>query len=145
MIGTAALHRRRRHHARGDRDAVHARCSSSARSSPASGFGAGFQGAIRTVIPLAAPHERAGVLSIMYVVSYLAMGLPAVIAGFLVVHAGGVLTTAREYGVAVMVLAAVALVGVIRPRKAAQRAAAEVHSAPAPSEPRETALAASSS
>ncbi|MEV4631071.1 MFS transporter [Micromonospora sp. NPDC049523] len=89
------------------------------------GFGAGFQGAIRTVIPLATPHERAGVLSVIYVVSYLAMGLPAVIAGFLVVHAGGVLTTAREYGIAVMALAALALLGLTlarptrRPRLAA--------------------------
>ena len=81
------------------------------------GFGAGFQGAIRTVVPLAAPHERAGLLSTLYVVSYLAMGLPAVIAGFLVVHTGGVLTTAREYGIAVMVLAALALAGVARSRR----------------------------
>ena len=79
------------------------------------GFGAGFQGALRTVLPLAAPHERAGVLSLLYVVSYLALGLPAVIAGFLVVHGGGVLPTAREYGLAVMALALLALVGVIRP------------------------------
>jgi MFS family permease len=85
------------------------------------GFGASFQGAIRTVIPLAAPHERAGVLSIVYVVSYLAMGLPAVIAGFLVVHGGGLVPTAREYGVAVMGLAALALFGLMRsarPRRA---------------------------
>jgi predicted MFS family arabinose efflux permease len=75
------------------------------------GFGGGFQGSIRTVVPLAAPHERAGVLSLMYVVSYLAMGVPAVIAGFLVVDAGGVLTTAREYGVATMVLAVLAFAG----------------------------------
>lgn len=75
------------------------------------GFGGGFQGSIRTVVPLAAPHERAGVLSLMYVVSYLAMGVPAVIAGFLVVDVGGVLATAREYGVGVMVLAALAFVG----------------------------------
>jgi MFS family permease len=79
------------------------------------GFGGGFQGAIRTVIPLAAPHQRAGLLSTLYVVSYLAMGLPSVVAGFLVVHGGGVLTTAREYGLAVMVLAALALVDVARP------------------------------
>jgi MFS family permease len=77
------------------------------------GFGAGFQGVIRTVVPLAAAHERAGVLSVLYVVSYLAMGAPAVVAGFLVVHGGGVLVTAREYGAFVMSLAAVALVGVI--------------------------------
>ena len=77
------------------------------------GFGASFQGAIRTVIPLAETHERSGVLSLLYVVSYLAMGLPAVLAGFLVVHAGGVLQTAREYGGAVMALAALALLGTL--------------------------------
>lgn len=81
------------------------------------GFGAGFQGAIRMIVPLAAPHERAGVLSIVYVISYLAMGLPAVIAGFLVVDDGGLLPTARGYSVAVMVLAALALLGLIRPTR----------------------------
>ena len=75
------------------------------------GFGAGFQGVIRTVVPLAAAHERAGVLSVLYVISYLAMGAPAVVAGFLVVHGGGVLVTAREYGAFVMSLAGIALVG----------------------------------
>jgi predicted MFS family arabinose efflux permease len=78
------------------------------------GFGSGFQGALRSVLPLAAMHERAGVLSTIYVICYLAMGLPAVIAGFLVVHLG-VLTTARDYGVVVMVLAAIALADVARP------------------------------
>jgi MFS family permease len=81
------------------------------------GFGAGFQGALRSVLPLAAMHERAGVLSAVYVVCYLALGLPAVVAGFLVVHLG-VLTTACEYCVVVMVLAAVALADVARPRRA---------------------------
>jgi predicted MFS family arabinose efflux permease len=78
------------------------------------GFGAAFQGAIRTVVPLAAPHQRSGLLSIMYVVSYLGMGLPAVLGGVLVVHEGGVLTTAREYGIAVMVLGGLALLGLAR-------------------------------
>ena len=82
------------------------------------GFGGGFQGAIRTVVPTALPHERAGVLSLLYVVSYLAMGLPAVIAGVLVVHGGGVTDTAREYGFAVIVLAALALLGALRPTPA---------------------------
>jgi predicted MFS family arabinose efflux permease len=77
------------------------------------GFGAGFQGAIRSVLPLAAPHERAGVLSLLYVIAYLAMGLPAVLGGLRVVHGGGLLTTAREYGVAVMALAGLALVGTL--------------------------------
>jgi hypothetical protein len=77
------------------------------------GFGGGFQGALRTVAPLAAVHERAGLLSTLYVVSYLALGLPAVIGGYLVVYGGGFLTTAREYGAAVIVLAALALAGVL--------------------------------
>ncbi|HVZ73569.1 MAG TPA: MFS transporter [Polyangia bacterium] len=75
------------------------------------GFGAGFQGALRTVVPLAQPHERAGVLSLVYVVAYLAMGVPAVVAGLRVVHGGGLVTTAREYGFVVMALAALAIVG----------------------------------
>ena len=74
------------------------------------GFGAGFQGAIRAVLPFAAPDERAGVLSTVYVISYLALGVPAVLAGWLVVHGGGLATTAHQYGLAVMALAAVSLV-----------------------------------
>ncbi|MEO3810311.1 MFS transporter [Sphaerisporangium sp. B11E5] len=82
------------------------------------GFGSGFQGGIRLVMPLARTHERAGVLSLLYVVSYLGMGLPAVVAGVLVVHAGGLLGTAREYGAAVIVLAAAALLGLLSTRRA---------------------------
>ena len=82
------------------------------------GFGAGFQGAIRTVLPLAAAHERAGVLSALFVVSYLGLGLPGVIAGYLVVHGGGLLASTREYAVAVMILAALAILGLARrPRR----------------------------
>jgi MFS family permease len=84
------------------------------------GFGGGFQGAIRSVMPLAAPHQRAGMLSVVYVISYLAMGLPAVIAGFLLVHEGDLLATAVQYGAAVMVLAALALLGVARPARLAE-------------------------
>src|SRR5581483_9650917 len=50
------------------------------------GFGSGFQGGIRTVVPLAAAHQRAGLVSLLYVVSYLGLGVPAVVAGFGVVH-----------------------------------------------------------
>lgn len=75
------------------------------------GFGATFQGVLRTVVPTAALHQRAGVLSLVFVVSYLALGLPAIVGGVLVVDGGGVLVTAREYGAAAMVLAALALLG----------------------------------
>jgi MFS family permease len=77
------------------------------------GFGAAFQGAIRSVLLLAAPHERAGVLSMLYVVAYLALGLPAVLAGLRFAHGVGVIETAREYGAGVIVLAAMAFVGVL--------------------------------
>ena len=80
------------------------------------GFGAGFQGAIRSVLLLAAPQERAGVLSVLYVIAYLAMGLPAVLGGVRAVYGGGVIHAAHEYGLAVMTLAAVAFVGSLRRR-----------------------------
>ncbi len=79
-----------------------------------SGFGTGFQGAIRTVVPLAAPQERAGVLSVIFVISYLAMGVPAVIAGYLVAMRGDLSSTAQQLGAVVMVLAALALMGTLR-------------------------------
>jgi hypothetical protein len=82
------------------------------------GFGASFQGAVRSVVPLAAPHERAGVLAVLYVIAYLAMGLPAVIAGVGVVYGGGMLATANEYGAAVMLLSGLAFVGAVLPRAA---------------------------
>ena len=79
-----------------------------------SGFGTAFQGAIRTVMPSAAPQERGGVLSVIFVVSYLAMGLPAVIAGYLVSRSGDVFSTAREFAAVVIMLAASALIGTLR-------------------------------
>ena len=50
-------------------------------------------------------------LSTVWIVSYLALGLPAIVAGFLVVHGGGFLSTTWQYGVAVIVLAVLALAG----------------------------------
>jgi MFS family permease len=80
------------------------------------GFGAGFQGGIRTVVPQAAPHERAGVLSLLFVISYLGMGVPAVAAGFGATDGLGLLGSARDYGIALIVLAGLALVGLRRSR-----------------------------
>jgi hypothetical protein len=89
------------------------------------GFGGGFQGSIRTVVPFAAPPQRAGLVSLLYVVSYLGLGVPAVLAGFGVVHGGGLISTARYYGAAVIALAALALFGLTknRPGRAAEPAA----------------------
>ena len=80
------------------------------------GFGAGFQGAVRSVVPLAKPAERAGVLSVVFVVSYIAMGLPAVIAGSLIVAQGNILLTTKEFAGVVMLLAALALFGALKRR-----------------------------
>jgi MFS family permease len=85
------------------------------------GFGSGFQGGIRTVIPAAAPHERAGVLSLLFTVSYLGLGVPAVAAGFLAVHGAGLTGAARDYGAALIVLAALAFAALSRSRRAATR------------------------
>ena len=80
------------------------------------GFGSGFQGGIRTVVPLAAPHQRAGLVSLLYVVSYFGLGVPAVLAGFDVVHGGGLISTTRYYGAAVIALAVLALFGLLKTR-----------------------------
>jgi hypothetical protein len=82
------------------------------------GFGGGFQGGIRLVVPQAGERERAGVLSLLYIVSYLGLGVPAVVGGVLVTEVNGVLATAREYGLAVILLAAVALAGLLVRRPA---------------------------
>jgi MFS family permease len=85
------------------------------------GFGSGFQGGIRLVVPQVKPHERAGILSLLYVVCYVGLGVPAVIAGVLVVHGGGLVQTSREYGIAVIVLALAALAGLVRSSRRSHR------------------------
>ncbi len=89
------------------------------------GFGAGFQGGIRLVAPLAAPGERAGVLSVLYIVSYLGLGVPAVLAGLAVVQGVGLLDTTYWYGLAVILLALLATANLMR---IPDRAAAELSS-----------------
>ncbi|WP_248914749.1 MFS transporter [Pseudomonas moorei] len=68
------------------------------------GFGAGFLGALRSVVPLALPHERAGLMSAYYVLSYLAFCLPSLLAGNLTRTFGLVMTT-DGYGVVLILLA----------------------------------------
>jgi predicted MFS family arabinose efflux permease len=75
------------------------------------GFGSGFQGAVRTVVPFAAAHERAGVLSIIFIISYIAMGVPAVAAGWMIAQQGNILVTAQIFGAVIMALACTALLG----------------------------------
>ncbi|WP_088510031.1 MFS transporter [Burkholderia ubonensis] len=73
------------------------------------GFGAGFLGAVRSVMPLAQPHERAGLMAAFYVESYLANCLPAILAGYMTPRLG-LLKVANFYGGALMLLVLAGLV-----------------------------------
>ncbi|HEX3460418.1 MAG TPA: MFS transporter [Acidimicrobiales bacterium] len=74
------------------------------------GFGAAFLGALRSVTQLAEPHERAALLSAVYVVSYVAFSVPALIAGIVTTHIG-LRDTSLGYGgfVALVALGTLAL------------------------------------
>ncbi|MGE8313502.1 MAG: MFS transporter [Pseudomonas protegens] len=80
-----------------------------------SGFGAGFLGALRSVVPLALPHERAGLMSAFYVLSYLAFCLPALLAGNLT-RSFGLIATTDGYGAVLVLLSLGALLALMRQR-----------------------------
>ncbi|MET0774189.1 MAG: MFS transporter [Pseudomonas mandelii] len=77
------------------------------------GFGASFLGALRSVVPLALPHERAGLMSAFYVLSYLAFCLPSLLAGNLT-RAFGLVTTTDGYGAVLIILSVSALLALMR-------------------------------
>lgn len=72
------------------------------------GFGSGFLGAVRSLVPLALPHERAGLMAAYYVLSYLAYCLPALLAGHFS-HSYGLVLTTDGYGAVLIVMAVAAL------------------------------------
>jgi hypothetical protein len=86
------------------------------------GFGPSFSGALRTLMTLAPADRRAEVVTAVYVLSYLALSLPAVAAGLAVSHIG-LTSTATAYGVTVCVLEALALLGTLLRREPAAQAA----------------------
>ncbi len=71
-------------------------------------FGAAFTASLRLIVPLAQAHRRAAVASAVYLVSYLAFGVPLVVAGHL---AGslGLVSTVLWYGVTSALLASASL------------------------------------
>ena len=87
------------------------------------GFGATFLGAVRTVLPLAEPHERAGLMGAFYVESYLANSVPTMIAGYMAQRAG-LLAAADAYGAIILALAVAAIVLAVTRRRACLRQAA---------------------
>lgn len=86
-----------------------------------SGFGSGFLGALRSVVPLALPHERAGLMSAFYVLSYLAFCVPSLLAGNLTRSLGLIVTT-DGYGAVLIVLALGALIALLVQDSAKARA-----------------------
>ncbi|TWB16128.1 putative MFS family arabinose efflux permease [Rhizobium sp. ERR 1071] len=68
-----------------------------------SGFGAAFLGTVRSIMPLAKPDERAGLLSAFYIQSYLAFSVPTILAGFLS-KALGFAEAADIYAAAILLL-----------------------------------------
>jgi MFS family permease len=77
------------------------------------GFGAGFLGALRSIVPLALPHERAGLMSAFYVLSYLAFCLPSLLAGSLT-RIFGLVAATDGYGAVLIILSLGALFGLMR-------------------------------
>ena len=72
------------------------------------GFGASFTAALRLIFPLAAPHQRAGVVAVIYVISYVAFGVPIVIAGQLA-GSVGLVPTVYWYSAVTVLLALISL------------------------------------
>lgn len=70
------------------------------------GFGPAFLGAFRSVSQLASDHERAGLISAIFIVSYLAFSIPAVLAGILIAVVGLAPTTLGYAGLVTVVAAA---------------------------------------
>jgi MFS family permease len=94
------------------------------------GFGSAFLGAVATATRGVAPGGRAGLLSAVFVVGYLAFSLPAIVAGIVAGHVG-LAPTAEVYGAAVVLLALVAVAGLVLRRR---RAAVPAPAAPAESD-----------
>src|SRR3954447_23785926 len=85
------------------------------------GFGPAFMGAYRVTVAAAASLDRTGLITAIYIVSYLATGIPAVLAGIATSHYG-LRTTALVYSVTVAVLAAVAVSRLLARQTAPRRA-----------------------
>lgn len=77
------------------------------------GFGTAFLGAFRTLAALASPTRRSALVAAIYIVCYLSVALPAVVAGILVTQLG-LRPTATGYGIVLAVLAALAIPATLR-------------------------------
>jgi len=76
------------------------------------GFGASFLGAVRSIVPLAEPHERSALMAAFYIQSYLSFSVPTIAVGYLAQHQG-LLVAANVYGTIIVALALSALAWIV--------------------------------
>src|SRR3954449_5501688 len=98
------------------------------------GFGPAFMGAYLPPVAAAASDDRTGLITAIYIVSYLATGSPALLAGIATSHYG-LRKTALVYSVAVAVLAAAAVSRLLARQTAPGRAEHGARHADAPPGP----------
>ncbi len=77
------------------------------------GFGPAFSGIFRSLAMQAPADKRSALISAVYLIIYLAFGIPAVIAG-VSVNSFGLRDTTYAFGLVVMILATITLVAVVR-------------------------------
>jgi MFS family permease len=80
-------------------------------------FGVYALAVLASLLTLGRLSDYAGRRPVLFTVSYLGMGVPAVAAGFLAVHGAGLTGAATDYGAALIVLAALALAALVRTRR----------------------------
>lgn len=80
------------------------------------GFGGGFMGALRAIMPLAPAGGRSSLMAVFYIVSYLSASVPSLIAG-LATQRFGLEATVYVYGSYVIALSLAALIGVLSQRQ----------------------------
>jgi MFS family permease len=95
------------------------------------GWGPAFLGAYGTIVALASPEDRAGLVAAIFTVGYLAFSVPAVIAGVATSHCG-LHSTALVYSSVVAVLAATAAASLAVRRTRAGRVAGRAAAHPDP-------------
>lgn len=95
------------------------------------GFGPSFSGALRMLTGLSPAENRAEVVTAIYVVCYLALSVPTVIAG-LCQSRLGLATTTYGYGAILIALQVIAMIGSLRHRSPHTALAAATCPAPCP-------------
>ncbi len=77
------------------------------------GFGASFNGSLRSLVSLAAPQERGELMAGFFTFSYLAFSVPAILAG-VAVGSAGLQNTALGFGAVLLVMVLLAVMLLLR-------------------------------